>query len=100
LLSDQQSTERMQIASQDAQGKISLKAGLGMVPASFQAVAGLQSANGRFHARVPLPGLAELDRGRRFLSGGLLRARFGKTWMGYDLRELDLVLRCERSRGN
>ena len=85
LLSDKKSAERVQVASEDAQGQIPFKADLGVVPAAFQTVAGLQGANGRFHAGMPLSGLAELNRGGRFLSGCLLRAWFRKTRMFYDL---------------
>ena len=84
LLSDQQSAERMQVASQYPQRQIPLKADLGMVPAAFQTVAGLQRANGRFHARMPLSGLAELNRGGCFLLGCLFCAWFRKAGMLYD----------------
>lgn len=74
--SDQHSAERVQVASQDAQGQVPLKTDLGVVPTSFQAVAGLQGTNGGFHARMSLAGLSELDRGGRLLPGCLFRARF------------------------
>lgn len=38
LLGDQQAAKRVQIASQDAEGQIALKAKFGSIPAAFQAV--------------------------------------------------------------
>ena len=97
LLGDQQSAERVQVASEDAQGQISLKTDLGMVAATFHAVAGLQGANGGLDARMPLSGLAKLDGGCLQLLGRLFCAGLGKAWMLDDLQELHLVVRGMKS---
>ena len=86
LLGDQQSAEGVQVASEDAQGQISLKADLGVVAAAFHTVAGLQGANGGLHAGMPLSGLAKLDGGCLELLGRLFRARLGQTGMPDDLQ--------------
>ena len=85
LLGDQQSAERMQVASEDAQGQISLKADLGVVAAAFHAVAGLQGANSGLDAGMPLSGLVKLNGGCLELLGRLFRAGLGKARMLYDL---------------
>jgi len=76
LLGDKQSAERVQIASEDAQGQVSCETNLGVVATAFQAVAGLQGANGGLHAGMPLSGLAKLDGGCLLLFGRLFR-----TWL-------------------
>ena len=85
LLGDQQSAERMQVASEDAEGQISLKADLGVVAAAFHAVAGLQGANGGLDTGMPLSGLVKLNGGCLKLLGRLFRAGLGKARMLYDL---------------
>ena len=49
-----------------------------------QTIAGLQRANGRLDARMPLPRLAEFDRGRGLLRGGLFHSRLGKADAAHD----------------
>ncbi len=48
LCSDQYSAEIVEVASQDAQGQVTLKAYLASVSAAFQPVTGLQGPNSRF----------------------------------------------------
>ena len=90
---DQHSTERVQVAAEDGQLKVTFATDLRTIATALQCITALQRADGRFDARVILLSGQKLFIGLRLLNDRLLRAGLRQT-QRFDLfGKLCLVLR-------
>src|SRR5262249_30170217 len=91
--SQQQLAQGFEIAPQDPQGHIPVKAALAAVAAAFLTVAGLQGANRGLDARMMLSRFPKSHGGLLFLLTTLLGAFAGNTRRPHDRRQFSLILR-------
>lgn len=90
---NQQSAERVQVATQHAQSHVTLEPCFAPVPATRQAISRLQRTDRRLHARVMLHSCVELGRRRGLLLDGLFPARLGQAEGRHDPADFLLVRR-------
>lgn len=94
VLSRQQDLpQHVQVAAQNGQLEVAAEPSFASITTTRQSVAALQGVDGRLDSRMPLPRLAERDRGLRFLFQGLVRPGHRHARVGHDLGQFPLVLR-------
>ena len=94
---DEQLAQSLEIAPQDAQGYVTLVAAHAAVPATLLAVAGLERAERRFHARMILSCLAKCHGPRLVLVTPLMLSFGGDAGRTNNVRQVFLILRCMKT---